>query len=260
MRESLTSSGSISVVIPAYNESTRLEKTVHSIWRYLDRAGVVFEIIVVDDGSADDTAAIAQRLGQQLGRIRLMRLTVNSGKGAAVKTGMLAATGDYVLFTDADESTSIEQLPLLVRPLTDGFDVAMGSRGARGATIVHGQGWIRQNLGKAAGMLIRVLLVHGYADSQCGFKCFRRGSVDLIFPRLTVTSALFDIELLILAGRAGLRVAEVPITWVHDPDTRLPYNVRRAVATFVELLRLRYRWRVWRPVNARAVRVGGGAE
>jgi dolichyl-phosphate beta-glucosyltransferase len=260
VRESLAAAGLLSVVIPAYNESNRLEKTVHSIWRYLDRADVPFEIIVVDDGSADDTAAIAQRLADQLGRLRLVRLPVNCGKGAAVKAGMLAAVGELVLFTDADESTSIEQLPLLLSPLRHGFDVAMGSRGTRGSAIVRSQGRLRQTLGKAWGLLSKILVVRGYGDSQCGFKCFRRAAVDAIFPRLTSPTVLFDLEVLLIAGRAGMRVAEVPVTWVHDPDTRIPYGLRRALATFAELVRLRVRWGVWLPVNARVVRVGGGSD
>jgi dolichyl-phosphate beta-glucosyltransferase len=255
----LPARGSVSVVIPAYNESSRLEKTVYSVWRYLDRGDLAFEIIVVDDGSKDDTAAIARRLADQLGRLRLVRLPVNSGKGAAVKTGMLAAAGEFVLFTDADESTSIEQLPLLLRPLREGFDVAMGSRSTRGSAIVRSQGRLRQTLGQVWGLLSKVLVVRGYGDSQCGFKCFRHDAVAAIFPHLTSPTVLFDLEVLLIAGRARMRVAEVPVTWVHDPDTRIPYGLRRAVATFAELLRLRRRWRVWLPVNARAVRIGGGS-
>lgn len=259
MCQPLPAHGSISVVIPAYNESARLEKTVYSVWRHLDRGDLAFEIIVVDDGSADDTAAIAQRLGDQLGRLRLVRLAVNSGKGAAVKAGMLAATGEFVLFTDADESTSIEQLPLLLRPLRDGFDIAIGSRSADGAVIVRGQGQLRQNLGKAAGILCKVLVVRGYVDSQCGFKAFRRSSAKDIFPYVTSPTALFDLEILLIAGRAGMRVAEVPITWVHDPDTRLPFDFRRALMAFSEILRIRRQWRVWVPVNVRAVCLGKGS-
>lgn len=249
--------GRISVVIPAYNEASRLPHAVASIGDYLKATASEFEIVVVDDGSTDATVAITEGLAADRPYLRLVRLGRNAGKGAAVKAGMLSATGDYVLFTDADQSTSIEHLGRLMKALEDGFAIAIGSRSVDGAVVLRGQGHLRQTLGKIWGLLTKALVVRGYVDSQCGFKCFRRAAVDAIFVAVTSRSVLFDAEVLLLAGRAGMRVAEVPVTWVHDPDTRIEYGLRRAIATFGELLRIRRHWRVVLPVKLDVTRVGG---
>lgn len=237
----------VSVVIPAYNERVRLPGALASIECYLTEAGAEYEIVVVDDGSSDGTADAVETLQAAHPRLRFIRLTTNRGKGGAVRAGMEAAAGEYILFTDADQSTSIDQLSALMRPLLGSYDIAIGSRGAEGATIVRSQRWFRQTLGKVGGNLAKLLLVWGYRESQCGFKCFRRDIASDIFPRLTTSTALFDLEVLLLAARRGYRVAEVPVSWKHDPDSRITYNFTRTVAAFREVLRLRRHWRVGLP-------------
>lgn len=252
MRELLQGVGPLSVVIPALNEERRLPRAIHGIHQFLRSLDVDFEIIVVDDGSSDGTAHVVGTLQGKYSedQLRLIRLPRNQGKGAAVKAGMLSALGQCLLFTDADQSTSIDQLPKLLLPLLQsGFDIAIGSRAAKDSKVIEGQAWYRQQLGKMFGTFAKLLLVRGYGDSQCGFKCFRREAALAIFPSLTSSTVLFDMEVLLLAARRGFRVAEVPVVWTHDPDSRLGYDLRRAIAVFRELLRLRREWGVVLPVK-----------
>jgi dolichyl-phosphate beta-glucosyltransferase len=247
----LDQAGALSVIIPAYNEEKRLPHAIREVDRFLRSQDAEFELIVVDDGSADATAQTVRQSQATCDRLRLIRLASNQGKGAAVKAGMLGALGNFLLFTDADQSTSIDQLPKLLVPLLKGeHDIAIGSRATHGAEVLQGQAWHRQKLGEVFGLLAKLLLVRGYSDSQCGFKCFRREAALAIFPRLTSNSAIFDLEVLLLAARAGFRVAEVPVAWRHDPDSRLAYDLRKAVAIFLELLRLRRHWSVRLPAKA----------
>ena len=172
-----------------------------------------------------------------------------------MKAGLLAGAGQWLVFTDADQSTSIDQLPALLRPIVDGFDIAMGSRGLVDSTFEARQTWFRQKLGNAFGVLARVLLVRGFRDCQCGFKAFTRRAALDIFGRVTSPTAIFDVEVVLLSARLGLRVAEVPVRWRHDPDSRLRYDARRAVAVLAELLRLRHHWDVVIPPRALVTRM-----
>ena len=210
----------LSVVIPAYNEEQRLRRHIPDIQRHL--AGKPHEIIVVNDGSRDATAVVAAELGAQV-----IDLQPNRGKGGAVKAGMLAAQGRYVLFTDADQSTPIGEVDKLLAKIEAGYDVAIGSRAAAGAEVQEAQVWYRALAGKLFGLASRWLVIAGISDTQCGFKLMKREVAQKVFLQVTSTSAIFDIELLAVAVREGYRIAEVPVHWVHDPDTRIPYNVRQ---------------------------------
>jgi dolichyl-phosphate beta-glucosyltransferase len=237
----------LSVVIPAYNEEDRLRRHVPGIMDYLQSQNWKFEIIVVDDGSKDGTAAVARSLP-----VRLISYSPNRGKGGAVKAGMLAAAGRYVLFTDADQSTPIQEVEkLLVKVEREGYDVAIGSRAVAGARVEEGQVWYRALASRLIGLARRWLLLRGIADTQCGFKLMTRAAAQEVFPQVTSPTAIFDIEMLVVATRAGYRIAEVPVRWIHDPDTRLPYNLRRAVGIWRELLRIKCAQRVFWPVKAR---------
>ena len=242
--------GSLSIVIPAFNEERRLPAAIDAIDAYLRRAGVDYEIIVVDDGSTDRTSAVVEALAAGRRDLRLVRFPENRGKGAAVAAGILAARGRDVVFTDADLSTSIDQLPQVLGPLRDGFDMAMASRGLAGSTFVARQRWYRRKLGDAFGVLARLLLVRGFRDCQCGFKAFTRHAAVEIFSRMTSPTAIFDVEVVLLSARLGLRVAEVPVRWRHDPDSRLVYDLRGSLGLLQELLRLRRHWDVMMPPRA----------
>jgi dolichyl-phosphate beta-glucosyltransferase len=227
----------LSVVIPAYNEQERLKTHVPAIRAHL--AGKPHEIIVVNDGSKDDTAKAARDLG-----VQLIDLQPNRGKGGAVKAGMLAAQGRYVLFTDADQSTPIGEVDKLLAKLEAGYDMAIGSRGIPGAEVKQPQVWYRALAGKLFGFGTKLLCLRGVYDTQCGFKAMKREVAQKIFPQVTSNSAIFDIEMLVVATREGYRIAEVPVRWVHDPDTRIPYNLRRALRIWGELFRIRRAQRV----------------
>jgi len=235
----------LSVVIPAYNEEERLKKHIPAIQAHL--AGKSFEIIVVNDGSRDGTATVAQSFSD----VRLIDLQPNRGKGGAVKAGMLAAQGRYVLFTDADQSTPIAEVDKLLTKLAAGYDMAIGSRAIPGAEVAEPQVWYRKLAGKLFGVGTRLFCIRGIHDTQCGFKAMTRVVAQKVFPQVTSNSAIFDIEMLVVATREGYRIAEVPVHWVHDPDTRIPYNFRRALKIWGELFRIRRAQRIGFPLRVK---------
>lgn len=236
----------LSVVIPAYNEAERLKKHVPGIVAYLQLKNWTHEIIVVNDGSQDGTAKMAQTLG-----VQLIDLQPNRGKGGAVKAGMLAAKGRYVLFADADQSTPIQEVAKLLAKLEAGYDIAIGSRAAKGAEVGRHQAWYREVAARIFNTARVCLAVRGIADTQCGFKCMTRAVVAKVFPQVTSASAIFDIEMLIVIAREGFRVAEVPVVWVHDPNTRIPYNLRSSLRIWRELFRICKAQRVGWPGRVR---------
>ena len=236
----------LSVVIPAYNEEERLRKFVPGILEFLRATNRPFEIIVVNDGSKDRTAAVARELP-----VRLIDLNPNRGKGGAVKAGMLAARGRYVLFTDADQSTPIQEVDRLLEKLEAGYDVAIGSRTMPGAEVEEAQVWYRAFAGKLFGVATKLFCIAGIYDTQCGFKAMTRDVAQKVFPQVTSDTAIFDIEMLVVATREGYRMAELPVKWVHDPDTRIPYNFRRALKIWGELFRIRGAQRIGWPLKVR---------
>jgi dolichyl-phosphate beta-glucosyltransferase len=242
----------LSVVIPAYNEHERLKRFVPGIVEYLQSKGQPFEIVVVNDGSKDDTAEVARALSRTFPMLRLVDLQPNRGKGGAVKAGMLDARGQYVLFTDADQSTPISEVDkLLAKMEREGYDMAIGSRSVPGARVEQPQVWYRALAGKLFGIGTKLLCIHGLYDTQCGFKAMKQEVAQKVFPQVTSTTAIFDIEMLVVATRAGFRVAEVAVQWVHDPDTRIPYNLRRAIKIWLELFRINRAQKVVWPLKAR---------
>lgn len=244
----------LSVVIPAYNEERRIAAAIRAVSGYLAGAGMRFEIIVVDDGSSDRTSEVVTAARADLSGLNLVRLDRNSGKGRAVQAGVLQARGEYIFFVDADQSTPIDQLSLLLSPLVEGrCDAAIASRALPGSRLLRRQTGPRRLLGKAFGHGFRALLVRGICDSQCGFKGFTRAAARTLFTQATSPTAIFDMEILLLAGRAGMTVAEIPVTWTHDPESRLTYNFRQSIGLVRELLRIRRHWRVRFPVKVNVI-------
>ncbi len=242
----------LSVVIPAYNERERLRQAIPSIAAYLQSMNWPFEIIVVNDGSSDDTAGVTETLAKAYSMVRLITLNPNRGKGAAVRAGMLGATGRYVLFTDADQSTPISEVDKLLDKLErDNYDVAIGSRAVPGANVRSVQPWYSTVSKRLFRFAMRILVLNGIADTQCGFKCMKREVARAVFPQVTSNTSLFDIEMLTVATREGYRVAEVPIKWVDNPDSRLPYNPRRLVGVWVELFRIKQIHGLGRPLRVK---------
>lgn len=218
----MTNNDTLSVVIPAYNEAARIGHTLDRIGRYFARAGTLFEVIVVDDGSTDDTAKVARRHASGIQNLKILINERNSGKGYSVRRGMLAATGGYRLFMDADNSVDISHLGAFLRALSSGSDVAIGSIHLSEKTDVSEQnGRHRRILGAAANVLIRLLAVPGIKDTQRGFKLFSAEAALAIFSRQTIERWGFDIELLAIARENGLRIWELPVVWNNPAGSKV---------------------------------------
>lgn len=228
----------LSVVVPAFNEARRLPATLASVTAYLDGRGRPYELIVVDDGSRDATAEVATRTLSALGeRGRLLRLPANRGKGAAVRAGVEAARGERVLMTDADLSTPIEELDALERACASGADVAIGSRALDRSLITRRQPLLREWSGRLFNLVVQLFALPGIQDSQCGFKLFRGETAHDVFGRARSDGFGFDVEVLAIAKHLGYRIAEVPVRWRNDDDSRL--SLARGTAAFLEPLRVR---------------------
>lgn len=229
----------LSVVIPAYNEESRIERTLKRIQEYLSGRKLAFEVLVVDDGSRDGTARKVEGIRASFPELKLLRLPANQGKGSAVKAGMLAAEGKFILMTDADLSTPIEELARMEQALGDGFDIAIGSRRAQGARVVKSQPWLRQNIGVAFGFLTGLVVPTGFEDTQCGFKYFRAEAAQKIFPLQTVKGLPFDLEVLALAEKLGIKIIEVPVDWYDVEGSKV-----RPIAHLPRVIRevLKIRW------------------
>lgn len=239
----------LSIVIPCYKEETRLVRAIPEIAAFVAPKGP-FEIIVVDDGSPDGTARVTEELAKTHPQVRLISYKPNKGKGNAVRTGMLAAEGRYVMFADADQSTPISELDKLLPKLErDGYDIVIASRWLPESDVIIAQSRVRRLASRLFWFAVRVLALRGVADTQCGFKCMTRAAAQKIFPQVLTNTPVFDVEMLIVATREGYRVAEVPVRWVHDHDTRIPYNFRRAWQTLLEIFRIMRRHDVWRSVK-----------
>jgi dolichyl-phosphate beta-glucosyltransferase len=227
----------ISVVIPAYNEAERLGSTLERTVDYLSRRGLSYEVLVVDDGSRDRTIQVAEAYADR--GVRVIRHEQNRGKGAAIKTGVLASRGAEVLLSDADASTPIEQLEKLQRKLPEA-PVVLGSRAVAGADIRQHQPFYREVMGKTFNLIIRLAGVHGVNDTQCGFKLLQGEVAREIGAELTVEGFAYDVELVWLARRHGYRVVEVGVVWVDSPDSRVD-PVRSSLGMLRDLIRMRIR-------------------
>lgn len=228
-----------SIVIPAYNESARIRPTLDEILRYAQEQAWDVKILVVNDGSSDDTAQIVREYGKLHPQVVLLENPGNRGKGYSVRNGMLHADGDICLFTDADLSSPITEAAKLFEALAGGADIAIGSRWLRPDLQTERQSLLRQAFGRIFNLVLRVILGLHFADTQCGFKAFRREAAQRIFPLQKIERWGFDPEILFLARRAGLRVDEVPVVWAHAEGTRLqPF--RDGMRMFVEVLPIRW--------------------
>lgn len=208
----------LSVVIPAHNEAQRIGPTLERVLHYLDRQGYSYEAVVVDDVSQDATAAVVARFQGGHPQLRLVQRTRDPGKGAAVQAGMLAARARWVLFSDADLSTPIEESQKLLAAVErEGYDIAIGSRGLPQSDLRVRQPWYREAMGRVFNLMVRAVAVHGIKDTQCGFKLFRGEVAEDLFRRQTIMGFAFDVEILYLALKRGLRVKEVPVTWINSP-------------------------------------------
>jgi dolichyl-phosphate beta-glucosyltransferase len=234
----------ISVIIPAYNEEHRLPLSLERIHRYLSKLAFQFEIVIVDDCSRDRTVEIAERFCRAKHVGTVLRNSENRGKGFSVKRGVLEARGEYILFSDADLSTPIEELEKLLQLLTEEIcDIAIASRALRDSDIRVFQPWYRWGMGNAFNTLVQMLAVKGFKDTQCGFKCFKRDAAMRIFPQQQLTGFAFDVEILYIAQKAGYVIKEVPVSWINSPDSRV-HIVLDSARMLLDVIRIRLNdWR-----------------
>jgi len=228
-----------SVIIPAYNEAARIRDTLSSTLLFFEGLEETFEVIVVDDGSTDETAEFGRQISAGDSRVAVLELGSNRGKGAAVRTGVLRSSGSLVLMTDADLATPYAELVKLRQALDQGYDIAIGSRGKQGAQLVKRQPLIRELAGKTGNLMIRVACpaLWGIADTQCGFKLFRGEAARSLFGMQLLERFGFDVEILFLARRAGYRIAEIPVVWSHGEDSKV--KPTDYLYTLLEITRIR---------------------
>ena len=230
----------LSIVVPAYNESGRLPGSLRRMREHLDAAGEEYEVIVVDDGSADDTYSASVELSHTWPQLRVLRFERNRGKGAAVREGMLNARGEHRLFSDADLSTPLEELPKLREKLQGRTTVAIASRALEDSHIEVHQQKRREMMGRTYNRLLQLLVLRGIHDSQCGFKVFTAEAAVACFEPLQTMRFGFDAEVLVRAKAHGWKIAEVPVRWRHVEASRVN-SIRDSSRMLWDLLRLRLR-------------------
>jgi dolichyl-phosphate beta-glucosyltransferase len=230
---------SVSIVLPAYNEAARIASTLEKVMGYAERHGWNAEVIVVNDGSTDNTAEIVRGYAGRHSSLRMVENPGNRGKGYSVRNGMLHATGDILLFSDADLSSPIEEADKLFAAIQAGADVAIGSRWIDTGLQVRRQPMHRQVFGRMFNLALRAVLGLDFKDTQCGFKAFSRRAADVVFPQQQIERWGFDPELLYIAKRASLRTVEVPVAWSHREGTRIN-PLRDGMRMVLELFKIRW--------------------
>jgi dolichyl-phosphate beta-glucosyltransferase len=211
----------LSIIIPAYNEEGRLPATLESVYLFLSQSPHSFEILIVDDGSLDGTCDVVQEFAAHNEGLRLVSYAPNQGKGCAVRTGMLAARGDYLLMNDADGSSPIEEVDKLLNALKNGSDVAIGSRAKEDDKVVVKAQLHRTYIGNTFNLIVQKLLLPGIQDTQCGFKLFKRAVAQDIFSVARLNGYAFDVELLYIAKLRNYKVAELAINWTNAEGSKV---------------------------------------
>jgi glycosyltransferase involved in cell wall biosynthesis len=228
-----------SIVIPAYNESARIGGALEEVLRTLDEKRWNAEVLVVNDGSSDNTAAIVESFAAKDGRVRLLENGVNRGKGYSVRNGLLHASGNILMFTDADLSSPMVEAERLFDAIRDGADVAIGSRWLQTSRQTIHQPLYRQFFGRCFNVVTRMIMRLPFADTQCGFKAFKRSAAQTIFQLQRIERCGFDPEILFIALKRGYNIKEVPVTWGHDERSRISY-LRDGIKMLEELIYVRW--------------------
>ena len=228
----------LSIIIPAYNEERRLSETLQQVHEFLRKQDYRSEILVVENGSTDGTFEAARDLQGKIPNLHVMHEDV-LGKGWAVRQGMLAANGEYRFICDVDLSMPIEEVNRFLPPVLKDTPIAIASREADGA-VRYGEPEFRHLVGRAFNLLVRLVVLPGLNDTQCGFKCFRADAAEAIFPLVTIQGWTFDVEALFIARRLGYAVREVPIPWYYKPLSRVKV-ARDSIQMALDLLRIRWR-------------------
>lgn len=229
----------LSVIIPAYKEEKRIPNTLREIDKYLSRQSYSYEIIVVTDGSPDRTAEVVQEMAREIKNLRLIEEKENHGKGYAVRQGLLKAKGKYRIFTDADNSTSIDQVEKMWPEFEKGFEVVIGSRDVEGAILDPAQPWWRIMLGNIYNLIVQIVSgLWGIWDTQCGFKGFTTKAVNDIFSKCQVDRFSFDVEVLVLAKKLGYKIKEIPVIWKNDLSSAVGF--KSMLKMLIEVFQIRW--------------------
>lgn len=229
----------LSIIVPAYNEQRRLPKTLSSIDSYLRKQPYDYEILVVNDGSKDKTAEVVEDLKVKIKNLRLVDNKENHGKGFVVRQGLLEAKGEYRLFTDADNSTSIDQVEKMWPEVKKGYDIVIGSRDLKESIIAVPQSWFRRRLGDLFNLFTQVTCgLWGIWDAQCGFKIFTKEAVEKIFPKCKINRFAFDPEILVIAKKLGFKIKEIPVVWINEPESKVKF--KSMVKMGLDLLKIRW--------------------
>jgi len=229
----------LSVIIPAYNEEKRLPKTLIDIYNYLLSKNYNFELIVVSDGSKDKTCQVAEDLKEKIKNLEVVCEKINRGKGYAIKLGVERAKGDFIIFTDADNSTPISEIEKFWPEFEKGADVVIGSRDKKGAILDPPQSLFRRFVGEVFKYLRKIIVgLWEIEDTQCGFKCFRQKTAKEIFKISKIERFAFDVEILAIAKKFGYKISEVPIYWRNDPNSKVKFKWMVNMA--FELLKIKF--------------------
>jgi dolichyl-phosphate beta-glucosyltransferase len=212
-----------SIVIPAYNEAQRIPATLEAVISWIRAKRWYAEVVVVNDGSRDQTAEVVRAFAERAPEVRLVENPGNRGKGYSVRHGMLEALGEVVMFTDADLSAPMEEAQGLIDAIAEGADIAIGSRWLESTRQTQRQPLYRQFFGRCFNLVTRAVMRLPFADTQCGFKAFTRPAAQTVFQLQTIEGWGFDPEILFIALKRGLRVKEVPVSWAHDERTQISY-------------------------------------
>ena len=228
----------ISLVVPAYNEGSYIEGTITSMNSFLSKKYPSFEIIVVDDGSSDNTGSVLSELSKKVTRLKILTNVTNMGKGYSVRKGVLSAKGKNIAFSDSDLSVPIEELDRFLDCLKEGNDIAIGSRALKSSSIIKGQSFLRKNMGRTFNLLIRLFLFGGIVDTQCGFKVFKSKVAKTLFNLQRIKGFCFDAEILYIAKKLKYKIQEVPVKWVNRADSRVSM-IKNSALMFLDIFRIK---------------------
>jgi dolichyl-phosphate beta-glucosyltransferase len=229
----------LSIVIAAYNEEHRIGESLVRIDRFLKERNTAAEIIVVDDGSSDRTAQVVAGYQSEIKNLKIIHYPVNKGKGFALRQGVLQAEGELILLTDADLSTPIEELSKLEsRIKNDNYDIVIGSRALESSEVIKKQPWWRQGMGKIFNRIVRLVVLDGFSDTQCGFKLFTRKTAKNLFEQAKVDRFAYDVEILCLARRLGYSILELPVKWINSPGSKV-HPVADSLQMLFDLCKIR---------------------
>ncbi len=233
----------LSVIIPAYNEESHIIFSLNKLYEFISNNNFTFEIILVDDGSKDNTCKIASEFfsRHELNdkyHFNLIENKINKGKGFSIKKGLERATGKFILFTDADFSTPIEESQKLLGFLNVGYDIAIGSKALKDSKLIRRQNIFRMYMGKFFNLIVRRITGLNFIDTQCGFKMFTSKAKNLLLPYLKIDDFSFDVEILYIAKILSLKVKEAPVSWINSPDSKVRI-IKDSIKMFFTLIKIR---------------------